>query len=71
MISHYLRFVKPPRSASGFLHKLTLFNGCGIMQEAESFAAKPPERGGCFMEQLILYIILAFIILEIFKTIKK
>ena len=50
---------------------MTLFDGCGIMQEAESFAAKPPERGGCFMEQLILYIILAFILLEIFKTIKK
>lgn len=41
------------------------------MPIAESFCGSVPERGWRRMEELILIVILAFIVLEIFKTIKK
>ena len=74
MISQHLQFVKPPRAnLGGFLHKLTLFAQCDIIKNAESRGGSPPKKGGISMEieQLVLYIILAYILLEIFKTIKK
>lgn len=45
----------------------------GIIHLQRVGAAHLPKKGGISMEieQLVLYIILAYILLEIFKTIKK
>ena len=50
---------------------MTFFELYAIIRLAESRGGEASEKEVCFMEQLILYIILAFILLEILKTIKK